>query len=235
MKKPIYLKLYEILLDDIKSKKLSIKLPSENELASKYGVNRHTIRKSLQKLKDDGLIHTKLGQGNFITNVHVEYNIGKNSSFSQTLRDLGYQPDTKIISVNRVKADEKKANFFGITTKMDLIEFKLLRFADGLPIYVTYSYFDAFRFSKLYENYDFKPFSLYELIKKEYPRLKITKISSFFEAIKPNDEIKKHLYLPLHVPVLKTLTISKDQYLNPVEYGFGYLRGDTCKVKMNLI
>lgn len=42
------------------------KIPSENELASSFGVSRMTVRQSLQKLIALGLIETKLGDGSYV-------------------------------------------------------------------------------------------------------------------------------------------------------------------------
>ncbi len=42
------------------------KLPSENELAVRFGVSRVTVRQALQKLTVLGLIETKLGEGSFV-------------------------------------------------------------------------------------------------------------------------------------------------------------------------
>lgn len=236
-KKPLYEQIYEKLLEVVKENKkyLNIALPSENELSFKYGVNRHTIRKSLQKLKDEGLIHTKQGKGNYITNICVDYQITDKSSFSSKVTQLGYEPKTIILSHRSIKADEELADYLQIAPDMSVLELKLLRYANELPIYVTYSYFDAFRYSKLFENLDIEPFSLYKLIQNCYPQLDITKTNSIFEAIRPSEEIRNYLKLPLSVPVLKAKTISKDQDNNPVEFGIGYLRGDTCKVGVNLI
>lgn len=44
------------------------KIPSENELAELYGVNRLTIRMALQKLNMLGIIETRVGEGSFVRN-----------------------------------------------------------------------------------------------------------------------------------------------------------------------
>lgn len=233
MVEPLYKAICKKIDNDIKSNAFNGKLPSENQMAKGYGVNRHTIRKALQILKDDGFIHSVKGCGNFITNIHIQYTITDTSSFSSIVQERGYEPKTEILSAKRIKVDETLTKFFKITEQMDVFELKLLRYADGVPIYVTYSYFDAYRYKKLFKHLNLKPFSLYKLIHLCYPKRKLTKISTTFEAINPNSDIRKNLKLPLHVPVLKTRTYSQDQFGNPAEYGFGYMRGDTCKVDIS--
>lgn len=45
------------------------KLPSENELAERFGVSRITIRQALQKLNVLGLLETRLGEGSFVREI----------------------------------------------------------------------------------------------------------------------------------------------------------------------
>lgn len=43
------------------------RLPTEYELASAYGVSRSTVRRALDQLRTDRLVHSRQGSGNFIT------------------------------------------------------------------------------------------------------------------------------------------------------------------------
>ena len=48
------------------------KIPSENELADRFGVSRVTIRNALQKLSALGLIETRFGEGSFVCEIRPE-------------------------------------------------------------------------------------------------------------------------------------------------------------------
>jgi GntR family transcriptional repressor for pyruvate dehydrogenase complex len=58
----------KIIKDKIKSGEWTegMKIPSENELADAFGVNRLTIRNALQKLNAMGIVETKAGEGTFV-------------------------------------------------------------------------------------------------------------------------------------------------------------------------
>ena len=43
------------------------KLPTEAELALRFGVNRHTVRHALADLAQGGLVHARRGAGVFVT------------------------------------------------------------------------------------------------------------------------------------------------------------------------
>ena len=48
------------------------KLPSESELAQKFGVNRLTVRMALQKLNALGIVETRTGSGTFVIEFDFE-------------------------------------------------------------------------------------------------------------------------------------------------------------------
>lgn len=233
----MYLKLYEKILNNIENKKYNNydKLPSENDFAKEFNVNRHTVRQALELLKSEGFIYTKLGKGTFISNIKVPYSIGDKSSYSSKILDLGYEPKTELLSVDIIEANEDVAFNLGINTKLKVIELKLLRFANDLPISISYSYFDAYIYRELIKNLDCKPFSLYKILEKSYPNLEVTKISTVFESVMATKEQCELLMMPINSSLLTACTISKDQNGNFVEYGTSYFRGDTCKIKVDLI
>ena len=235
--KPMYVKLYEKILKNIETKKYNCceKLPSENSLAKEFDVNRHTVRQALQVLKDEGIVYTVKGKGNFISNIKVPYSISDKSSYSQKILDLGYEPNTKLISADIVEPPEDVAKALGLNSNLNVIELKLLRFVNDLPITVSYSYFDAFHFREIVNNLDVQPLSLYRILNKCYPQMEITKVSTVFEALNPSAEISELLMMPSNTPVIAASTISKDQNGNFVEYGTSYSRSDAVKIKVDLI
>lgn len=236
-KKAMYIKLYEEILNNIENKTYNCceKLPSENFFAKSFQVNRHTIRQALQVLKDEGIIYTIKGKGNFISNIKVPYSISNKSSYSQKIIDLGYEPKTKLLSANIIKPNEEIAKNLQLNKNLNVIELKLLRYANDLPICVSYSYFDAFFFRDIINNLNIKPFSLYKILEKCYPNMQITKVSSLFEALNASLELSELLMMPANTPLIAASTISKDQNGNLVEYGVSYSRADAVKIKVDLI
>ena len=62
-----YYRLMEYLRDEMLSGRImpGEKIPSENELASKFSLSRHTVRKSIALLVNEGLLYTEHGRGTF--------------------------------------------------------------------------------------------------------------------------------------------------------------------------
>jgi len=235
--KPLYMKLYNKILENIENKKYNSKdrLPSENTFATQFNVNRHTVRQALQLLKDEGFIYTLKGKGNYISNIKIPYSISDKSSYTQKILDLGYEPTTEVLSVDIIEPSLEVAKNLGLNKKLNVIEIKLLRFANDLPITVSYSYFDAYIFRDIINHLNMKPFSLYKVLNKCYPKMEITKISTVFEALTPTSELSSLLNLRSNTPILSASTLSKDQDGNLVEFGTSYSRADAVKIKVDLI
>ncbi|MCJ8012974.1 GntR family transcriptional regulator [Paenibacillus sp. KQZ6P-2] len=64
----IYDQLYKLIMDG--AFPLGSQLPTEPELAKKFGVSRMTLRHALALLQEDGLVKNIHGKGNFITKFH---------------------------------------------------------------------------------------------------------------------------------------------------------------------
>lgn len=62
---PLYVALAQTLAGDIEGGRYAIgsTLPTEGELAQRYGVSRHTVRQALRELKEEGLLWSRPGIG----------------------------------------------------------------------------------------------------------------------------------------------------------------------------
>jgi len=68
--KPKYRQLKEYLINLIESNELTRgnKIPSENELAEKFHISRHTVRRAISELVNEGVLITTQGRGTFVSN-----------------------------------------------------------------------------------------------------------------------------------------------------------------------
>lgn len=66
-----YYKLMEYLRDEMLTGRIisGDKIPSENALAQKFSLSRHTVRKSIAMLANEGLLYTEQGRGTFSSGV----------------------------------------------------------------------------------------------------------------------------------------------------------------------
>ncbi len=95
------------LENDIKTdaySKIGQRLPTEQVLTARFNVNRHTVRRAIQSLVEDGLVRTEQGRGVFVNTEVVEYPLGRRVRFSESLSALQKSPKGKILSIIKCKA-----------------------------------------------------------------------------------------------------------------------------------
>ncbi|MDS9468944.1 phosphonate metabolism transcriptional regulator PhnF [Paracoccus sp. MBLB3053] len=100
------------------------KLPAEAELASRYGVNRHTLRHATRVLADEGLLYSRRGAGVFVAASPVDYPLGDRVRFHRNIELAGRVPGRKLDAVmtRPVSADEAVALGLNIGDKVHVAE-----------------------------------------------------------------------------------------------------------------
>src|SRR3954453_9337275 len=100
------------VLADLATKELGpdVAIPSERELMSRYDVSRSTVRKAIESLIADGLLHRIAGKGTFVARPRLESRLHL-ASFSQDMRRRGLTPSTPLLGVeaDRPPIDVAKA------------------------------------------------------------------------------------------------------------------------------
>src|SRR5258708_28130224 len=61
------------------------RLPGEVEIAARFGVNRHTVRRALAELTERGLVRAERGSGTYVEGKRLAYPIRSRPRFSQIL------------------------------------------------------------------------------------------------------------------------------------------------------
>src|ERR1700686_1630578 len=86
--------------------KLGERLPTEAQLAERYNVNRHTIRRALEELGDARIIRTEHGRGSFVAEDVLDYRIGKRPRFNEWVRGANRTPMGEILRLEETVLSE---------------------------------------------------------------------------------------------------------------------------------
>ncbi|MEO1091132.1 MAG: phosphonate metabolism transcriptional regulator PhnF [Pseudomonadota bacterium] len=121
------------------------KLPSEAALATRFGVNRHTVRRALQCLADEGRIRVVHGLGSFACPRPVRYRIGARTSFTENLAAAGREASREMGEVRERPASADLAARLQIARGAPLVEVRTLALADGEPLATSTNLFVAER------------------------------------------------------------------------------------------
>lgn len=137
----------EELRSEIAERRLSPggRLPSENELAQRFAVNRQTARQAIASLAADGLVHARRGSGTFVTDgpTHV-HRIGVRTRLSSSLGAAGESATGRVLHhVVEIPPPDVAARL--MLENDDAIRVETLRIVEGRPLARSTSWFAAAR------------------------------------------------------------------------------------------
>lgn len=117
------------------------RIPSETELASDLGVSRTTIRDALSRLEHEGAIYRRQGSGTFVNpqGLQIRSRLEEIWAYEQVLRDHGYTPSIKVLSLHSEIASPEDADALEIGTGAPLLVMGKLFLEDDEPVVLTFN------------------------------------------------------------------------------------------------
>src|SRR3990170_3421087 len=85
------------------------RLPTEAELAARFTVNRHTVRRAIADLAARGLVRVEQGRGTFLQDLVIDYPLRRRTSFSANLLAQDRAPTHDVLEVIEAAADAEIA------------------------------------------------------------------------------------------------------------------------------
>lgn len=231
---PIYLQLREIIRNKIEDEEYSpgMPIPSENELAELYGINRMTVRSGIDALVQEGLLKRVQGKGVYVSGPKLERDLEILGGFSQTMRERNVKPNTKVLGKIIRKAGEKFSLIFGIKPEDDIYYVKRICYADEEPTSLDEIFIPKYVIPKL-EGIDLNVFSIYEVY--DLYNINLTWAYQTLDIITLDQRDARMLDIDDTTPVMLFECTSYDDAKRIIEFSRTYTRGDKCKfnVKFN--
>ncbi|HHV26988.1 MAG TPA: GntR family transcriptional regulator [Tissierellia bacterium] len=199
----LYLKVYNKIKDNIISGlwEDGCQLPTEYDLMKKFNVSRHTIRKSLQKLSEEGYIYRQAGRGTFVRHVKSRYKLTALESFTEQMINRGFKPSNDIVDISLEFPDSKIAKYLELEGNEKVYKIVRIRKADNEPMAYEITYVPKNICPGLGIKVE-KDTSLYKLYEEEYG-LNMDYGNIYLEAEKCNAEIAKKLNIEKNSAMLK--------------------------------
>jgi GntR family phosphonate transport system transcriptional regulator len=110
------------------------RLPTEAQLAARFAVNRHTVRRALEDLSRRGLIRVEQGRGSFVAEETFDYEVGPRTRFSEWVRRHNKEPGGRVLDLREIAADAQVATGLGLRPGARVARLERLGLADGVPV-----------------------------------------------------------------------------------------------------
>lgn len=133
---PKYHQLQEILLDLVETElDVDAPIPSERELAERFGLSRMTVRQAIDGLVVEGRLYRIQGRGTFVARPKTDLQI-RLASFTEDMRSRGMRASSRVLAFDRMAATPQLARDLDISIGEHVLRLERLRFADGIPMSV---------------------------------------------------------------------------------------------------
>ncbi|RZT42813.1 phosphonate metabolism transcriptional regulator PhnF [Cupriavidus agavae] len=215
----------EALADDIRNKLYGPgeQLPPEPELATRFSVNRHTIRRAMGELELSGLVRIEQGRGTFVQEHAIDYAIGRRTRFSQNLAAQGMRGHLEVVDSQKIRAAEV-AKHLGLPRTADVLHIQMVGKAEGRTIDVAEHYFDLKRFPDLEERV--RETQSVSRALAQFGIADYTRKWSRITAAMPSAPVARLLNQPKTRPVLQVEALNVDIDGAPVQYSMTRFAGD---------
>jgi GntR family transcriptional regulator len=223
---PKYYQVKRQLLDLTAAMAPGSPVPPERELARQYETSRTTVRQALAELVVEGRLLRMQGKGTFVAKPKVAQ-VLELASYTEGMRQHGLHPQTRILDVGYVTADEHLSDLLGIRPGGRALRLHRLRLADGEPMSIDTSHLPARRFPGLRKQLE-RHASLYETLRTDYG-INLAEAEETIETVLADPHDARLLGVDPGSPLLLLSRHAIDSTGQPVEWAQSWYRGDRYK------
>jgi GntR family transcriptional regulator len=232
-KVPLYEQLHHYLRTLILAGSLRTgeKLPSERDLAARYGISRQTVRKALRLLIQEGLVYTRPGAGVFVA--RRKRSPLKLLGFAEEMERYGLVYTTRVLRTETLEADRTIAAQLAVGegSKVHVLE-RLRLLNDFLPVGIALTYLPYSCCPELL-NYDFNKFPLYMILEQEL-HVQLAHAEQSVSARLATPRECEHMQLQAPAPLMTLERLTFDTHERRVEYTLAAYRPDRYPLTLSL-
>jgi GntR family transcriptional regulator len=230
---PIYVQIRETLRGEITQETLKRgeKLPSEDELASRFGVSRMTVRQSIAELINEGLLYRRHGVGTFVALPHLERDHTRLTNSFDPSESKGNNTMPSLLSLEVIPASPKVAKALYIKENDPVIWIRILGCANNVPITVHDAHIPHKLFSRVIDK-NLEVQNLWRLF--EQCGYKVKHAIEHIEAREATKELAKLMKIKVGMPLLYKERTIYAMDGTPVEFTYCYNRGDIYSLTVSL-
>lgn len=228
---PVFKQISSILGDEIKKLyRPGDILPSETDLAKRFKVNRHTVRRAISELVTLGRVGTLQGKGTIVQQKVINYSIHSTTRFTKTLENCGRQPESLVLKKSGIPAHREVAEMLEIEEGRPVILVETLRKMDGAPFSVVSHFLPLDKVFEVMRAYHGG--SLHDFLLRQYG-IRLRRKISLISAVAPNQYDIEHLEITGNHPLLKVKSVNIDQTTGePLELSISRFKGISTQLSV---
>jgi GntR family transcriptional regulator len=231
---PKHYRIREILRRRIQEMEAGEPLPTEAELCEAYSVSRTTVRKALERLAYEGLVHKVQGKGTFAAPPKLKGRyVQSRAGFYDEARARGLHLRTQVLEQSQIEAHDQVAAELGLRSGDPVMKLVRLRFVDEAPMLLSHSYVSEVLCPGISKQ-DFTTGSLYWAMRRRYG-VQIHRGVRVIESALSDPEEARLLGLQSGAPLLVVAGTMYDSSGAPVEYGVAKHRADRSQVEIEVV
>ena len=229
--RPIYRQIGDALRREIQDLyRAGDALPSESDLALRFNVNRHTLRRAIDDLVSEGLVVRRHGKGVFVLSPAIDYAIDRQTRFTASLESQGKTTSSRVLRKQVIPARGGVASRLELAAGEEVIFLETLRLVEGHPFCVISHFLPLEGFATVIDRYD--EGSLHTFLEQRCAT-RVRRTESLISAVLPEPDDAVLLNMPRNQPVLRVKSLNLDANSGqPVEYVVTRFRGDATQLSV---
>nr|WP_205627661.1 GntR family transcriptional regulator [Streptomyces pathocidini] len=206
-------------------------LPSQRELADRFGVSRETLRQALHELALEGRLRTGRGSRTVVAGPKLVQPFAL-ASYTEGMREAGVRPSRLLVTLERLPAGEQLAADLRIGHREPVFHLERLLLADGERVGLESSYLPAHRLPETLDGFD-PGRSLYAFLREELG-IALAEAEERIETVLATPREALLIGTNPALPMLLVHRVSYDTEGGPVERMRALFRGDRFSFETRL-
>jgi GntR family transcriptional regulator len=190
-------------------------LPSEAELAERYGLSRGTVRQAFAALRADGVIASRRGARRVVIGGPRVQSFGELLSFSRWARAIGEEPGGRVIALERRPATDAETSSLGLDAGAIVYYLVRVRLLSGRPMMIERAAYPE-KVGALVAGLDLTVDSITERL--EELGVAFTDAEHVIDAVAASAEDARWLEVRPGAPLLRERRRTTDRAGQPVEW-----------------
>ncbi len=227
---PLYVQIKEYIRLNIQTGQFleNTRIPSERQLAEQFNVSRLTVSKAINELTQEGLLHSRVGKGTFVSSVKIEQELRTLTSFTEEMARRGQRPSSRVLYAAIEPATTETALALKAASGTKVVILRRVRLADDQPVALETSAILSAVCPDILDGHNFATESLYSILREKYGVI-IAYAQQTFEARQPDADEIHALHLDPHTPILGITRVTYNAQEQPIEFVRSAYRGDRYK------